>query len=414
MTDRHRLRQAVIIVGGKGTRLGALTASTPKPLMTLSGDRVFLDELIDAVARQGFDDIVLVAGYLAEQFIGRYDGKTLRGARLKVVVEDVPAGTAGALIHAKDHLQDTFLFLNGDTLFDINLRALEHLLNDHPDAVGALALRRVPDAGRYGSVRLKGEHISSFEEKRASPDGAEGLINGGIGVFRKSILERIGQLPSSIETDVYPGLCADGRLVGMGFDGYFIDIGLPETLETARRDLPLRRPTLFLDRDGVLNIDKGYTHRIEDLVWVEGARELVRAANDAGALVIVVTNQAGVARGYYGLEDIDRFHGAMQDGLADFGAHVDQFYSCPYHADAQVTAFAHPDHPDRKPNPGMLLQAMADWPVDRSRSILIGDKPSDMQAAEAAGVPGLMFSGGSLSDLTGPVMAAFHSSTTQP
>ena len=156
------------------------------------------------------------------------------------------------------------------------------------------------------------------------------------------------------------------------------------------------RPALFLDRDGVLNEDRGYVSRWEDFAWVPGAREVVAEFNGAGWLVIVVTNQSGVGRGYYTEADMHALHARMGEELSKAGAHVDAFYFAPHHPEAPVAAYRHPDPPDRKPNPGMILRALADWPIDRERSVLVGDKTSDMQAAARAGIRGLMFKGGDL------------------
>jgi D-glycero-D-manno-heptose 1,7-bisphosphate phosphatase len=157
-----------------------------------------------------------------------------------------------------------------------------------------------------------------------------------------------------------------------------------------------RRPALFLDRDGVLNEDQGYVHRWEDFRWIPGAREAVAAFNRAGWLVIVVTNQSGVGRGYYTEEDMHRLHAKMAEELARAGARIDAFYFCPHHPEAAHEAYRHPDPPDRKPNPGMILRALAEFPIDPARSVLVGDKGSDMEAARRAGVRGLRFRGGDL------------------
>jgi len=161
-------------------------------------------------------------------------------------------------------------------------------------------------------------------------------------------------------------------------------------------DSPPLRPCLFLDRDGVLNEDRGYVHRWEDFVWVDGAREAVAAFNRAGWLVIVVTNQSGIGRGYYTEADMHALHARMQEDLAAAGARIDAFYHAPQHPQAADAAYRHPDPPLRKPNPGMILQALADWPIDRPASILIGDKASDLEAAQRAGVKGVLFEGGDL------------------
>ena len=163
----------------------------------------------------------------------------------------------------------------------------------------------------------------------------------------------------------------------------------------------LLKPALFLDRDGVLNEDQGYVHRWEDFRWIAGARETVADFNRAGWLVIVVTNQSGVGRGYYTEADVHALHVHMQSDLAGVGGHIDAFYHAPQHPDAAEPAYRHPDPPLRKPNPGMILQALADWPIDRAASVLVGDKPSDVEAAARAGVRGVLFEGGDLRGFLG-------------
>lgn len=156
------------------------------------------------------------------------------------------------------------------------------------------------------------------------------------------------------------------------------------------------RPALFLDRDGVLNEDPGYVYRWADFRWIPGAREAVAAFNAAGWWVFVVTNQSGIGRGYYNEADVAVLHGKMSESLAQIGGRIDAYYYCPDHPDAVSETYRHPDPPDRKPNPGMLLHAMAEHPVDLPRSIMVGDKDGDIEAARRAGVRGLKFEGGDL------------------
>jgi D-glycero-D-manno-heptose 1,7-bisphosphate phosphatase len=297
-----------------------------------------------------------------------------------------------------DLLEPTFLLANGDTSFDFNLRRLDPLLSAAPEALGVLGLRKVTDAGRYGSVAVEDGHVVAFREKSKASGGDPALINGGVGLFRRELVNWVASLPCSIETEIYPALASQGRLLGGEFDGYFIDIGLPETLEQARRDLTFRRrrPAVFFDRDGVINRDEGYTWRAEDLHFIRGAIETIRAVNDMGALAIVVSNQAGIARGFYGHEDVDRFHAAMRQALALECAHIDAFYVCAHHPDAVLADLRHPNHPDRKPNPGMILRALQEWPIDPAASLLIGDMESDMIAADRAQIRGFLFDGGNL------------------
>jgi D-glycero-D-manno-heptose 1,7-bisphosphate phosphatase len=166
----------------------------------------------------------------------------------------------------------------------------------------------------------------------------------------------------------------------------------------------IHRPAVFFDRDGVINVDHGYVHRPDQFHWVPGAQNAIRLLNDLGYRVVVVTNQAGVARGYYSEDAVHALHGWVQDRLAEDGAFIDAFYYCPYHPDAQVERFR-AAHIDRKPSPGMILRAFSDLNIDRSRSFLIGDKESDMEAASRAGIPGFMFNGGDLLAFTHECLA---------
>lgn len=159
---------------------------------------------------------------------------------------------------------------------------------------------------------------------------------------------------------------------------------------------PTIRRAIIFDRDGVLNVDHGYVGQVERLEWIPGARRAIRRLNDAAVLAIVATNQSGVARGFFGEADVRRVHCAMQADLAREGARIDAFYICPFHSEASDPAYAHPDHPDRKPNPGMLLRAVSDFRLDAAHTVMIGDQGRDLEAARRAGIVGVLFTGGDL------------------
>ena len=394
------MRQAVLLVGGRGTRLGEAARDTPKPLMPIVGDVRFLDYLIENMARHGIEEILLLAGHLSHKIIERYSGRTVRGARIDIILEPEPAGTAGALTYARDRLDDVFLMSNGDSFLDMNYLALAQTLQ--PGDLGALALRRVEDASRFGRVSLEGGRITGFHEKDASWSGPA-LISGGVYILRHSALDLINRIPCSIETDIFPKLAASGQLGGKAFNGFFIDIGLPETLAEGRATIPdqMRRRAAFFDRDGTLTVDKGYTHKVEDLDFQPGAIEAIRAVNDAGTLAIVITNQAGIARGMYGPEAVDVFHAAMQERLRAKGAHIDAWYMCPFHEDGRLAEYRQANHPDRKPAPGMIRRAMLEWPIVADGSFVVGDRDMDVEAAARSGLPGhLVKSGDILSTVT--------------
>lgn len=157
-------------------------------------------------------------------------------------------------------------------------------------------------------------------------------------------------------------------------------------------------PAVFLDRDGVLIEDTGYPHLEEHLRLVPGAAEAVRRLNQLGYLCVIVTNQSGVARGLFSEDQMNAFNALVVRRLAAGGAVIGPVYACPFHAEARDERYRHPDHPDRKPNPGMILRAIADHGIDPARSFMIGDQPSDMEAARRAGVPGFRFEGADLNE----------------
>lgn len=153
---------------------------------------------------------------------------------------------------------------------------------------------------------------------------------------------------------------------------------------------------VFLDRDGVLIEDSGYPHREDQLIMMPGAAEAVRRLNTMGYVVIVVTNQSGVGRGLFSEDQMHAFNALIVRRLAAKGARIQAVYACPFHNEARDPAYFHPDHPDRKPNPGMILKAAADHGIDLKRAFMIGDQPSDIEAARRAGIPGFRFEGGDL------------------
>ena len=157
------------------------------------------------------------------------------------------------------------------------------------------------------------------------------------------------------------------------------------------------RKVLFLDRDGVINKDVSYLYKIADLQWVDGAKEALKLAHDAGYELIVVTNQSGVARGYYKETDVQILHDFMGNELFKAGAPILHFYYCPHHKDGTIKRYAI-DCNCRKPKPGMLLQAIKDFDVDVEHSFLIGDSQCDVDAAETAGVKGYLFTESNLLD----------------
>jgi D,D-heptose 1,7-bisphosphate phosphatase len=433
---------AVILAGGLATRLGDLAAATPKCLMPVAG-RPFVDHLLWNLRRHGVRRVVFAIGRLGEQVESHVGDGSAFGLEAVYSREESAMGTGGALALAADHVTtDEVFILNGDSLFDVNyldlaLR-LRAVAGDGARAVApagaraVIALREVADAARYGSVRLAGGRdvvpgaaaaagdasaagdapaaglaatpcIAVFDEKGLS---GPGLVSGGVYCVETALLRELDPTPHSLETEVFPRLVVEGELNGAVYGGLFVDIGVPDSLDRAQAAVAAwrRRPVAFLDRDGVLNVDVDYLHKPEHVEWIPGAIEAVRELNDAGFLVIVATNQAGIGRGLYTEDDFEAFTSWMADRLAEAGAHIDAVYHCPHHPTEALPGWR-VDCECRKPRPGMFIRALAEWDVDVERSFMVGDKPGDLQAARGAGIArGVLFTGGDLREAVRPLM----------
>jgi D,D-heptose 1,7-bisphosphate phosphatase len=394
------LRQAVVLIDGSEARLGEATKSVPMTLFEIAG-KPFIEHVLHELSRYPIlSNILLLSSDRTGQAAERYEGMRWRGATVMVATVPPRLGTGGALQHAASRLEDQFLLLNGDSFFHFNLLDLV-LHTSQSSAIAHMALKRDCAGDRYGRVVVEGDVVRGF-----SSAGALGNpINSGVYCLKRRILDFIGEPPCSLVQHVFPRLIEHGLLRAAVYDGFLFDIGIPSDLERAQTELPLalNRSAVFFDRDGVLNVDKNYVHRIEDFEWIAGAQEAIKLCNDLGYLTFVVTNQAGVARGYYGIDAVHQLHDWMSNELAKVGAHIDEFQYCPYHEDGVVEQWRRASD-RRKPAPGMILECLEGWPVRRETSILIGDKQHDLEAAAAAGIRGYLFEGGELADFIRPLL----------
>jgi D,D-heptose 1,7-bisphosphate phosphatase len=231
------------------------------------------------------------------------------------------------------------------------------------------------------------------------------VINAGIYVYDRRLLDELTPT-CSLERDIMPRLATRGALRGTVADGYFRDIGIHEDLARANAEMPrvLHRRALFLDRDGVINVDHGYVGTRDKFEWVQGARETISAATEAGWHVFVVTNQSGIARGHYTETDMHALHAWMTEEIRRAGGTLDDLRFCPFHPDAVLAEYRDAAHPWRKPAPGMLLDLIRAWQIDPAQAILVGDQDTDLQAAAAAGMPAHKFTGGNLLDVVFPLL----------
>ena len=399
------VRQCAILTGGLGTRLGTLTGSVPKPLLRC-GDRPFLAWLMREFIRFGVDDFLLLTGHLSEVVeaaLPELASFLPKPVRIACAREPLRAGTGGALFHARDRLVERFLLCNGDSLIDFNLaRLLADAAQDGDDVAGRMVLRRLDNASRYGVVETVADRVAAFRERPA--EGAAGTINAGLYLFDRRVLDHTEPV-CSLERDVLPRLAEEGVLRGTVGNGYFIDIGIPADLERAQTELPrlLHRRAMFLDRDGVINVNHGWVGTRERFEWIPGALDAIAAAANAGFHVFVVTNQSGVARGYYDEAQFAALNDWMIGEIRAHGGTVDDVRYCPFHPEAMLDRYRK-DSDWRKPGPGMLLDLVAKWEIDTARSLMVGDQPSDLAAAAAAKITAHHFRGGNLLEFIRPLI----------
>lgn len=374
-------RQAVILAGGKGTRLASVVNDVPKPMAQVGG-RPFLRFILDNLSENGFCRVVIADGYKRE-VIESFFGTSYRGMKLLYSPEEFPLQTGGAVKQALSQCENGWAFvLNGDTFFDVDYDRFEMAALAAPDSVETiLALKEVKDTSRYGIVSASRDGIvHSFAEKQYVD---KGLINGGVYYMKTNALE-FRPRAFSLEEEYLHVAAARGSLLGVICDGRFIDIGIPEDYERAQTLLPPLNKSwkiAFFDRDGTINVDTGHLHEPEKLALIDdGVEKLRHYSQRSEYKVVVVTNQAGIAKGMYTEDDMRAVHRALDEALEQLDCRIDAYYFCPHHPDFSGQCDC------RKPNAGMLHQALRDFDASASECIMFGDKETDEQAAIAAGI----------------------------
>lgn len=372
-------REAIVLAGGFGTRLAHVVPDVCKPMAPVAG-RPFLRFIMDQLAAAGFDRAVVADGYRREQIEGFF-GPAYRGTAIEYSPEETPLLTGGAVKRALSRCQSDWIFvLNGDTWLDVDFAAMEAAACDAPEnATAVIAVKRMRDFERYGTVDVDaGGTLTAFHEKRPCE---EGLINAGVYLLHRDALNNMPE-KFSLESDYFERVVGDGELRAVECLGGFIDIGVPEDYELAQTMLaPLAKSwkLAMFDRDGTINVDTGHLHEPEKLELIPSTVDIMRGySDDPDFKVVVVTNQAGIAKGLYTESDMRRLHRYMEDELERLGVHVDAWYFCPHHPDYTGPCEC------RKPAPGMLQAAMRDFDANSAGCVMFGDKTSDEVAAKAA------------------------------
>ncbi len=375
---------AIILAGGKGTRLGRLTIKTPKPLLKINNKK-FIDYLLFDIARFGFKKIIIVAGYKGSQFLP-YKNKIILNSKIDLFIERELNGTSGAIYKIKNKIHSDFFIFNGDTLFNFNYLDLLSLSKKIKLHKIYLSLRKklCKDLKRYNSFK--------FLNKKLIPDKKKlnktMLINGGIAFCKKSILKNINKVGDLEE--YFKKVNVSGKI----YTQKFIDIGIPKDFNSASKFIQknLFKKAIFFDRDGVLNQikDGKYIVNKNQYKWINGARETIKYFNDNNYYVFIISNQAGIGKGYIKINNYLDIENKIKEDLLKIGAHIDKIYYCPFHEKAIIKKYRKKSF-FRKPNPGMILKSLKEFPVIKNGSYFIGDNETDRIAAKKAGIKFLMF-----------------------
>ncbi len=380
------IKEAIILAGGLGTRLRDAVPDLPKCMAPVAG-RPFLFHVINYLRSQGIERFIFSLGYKHE-IIEAYLSDQFKTLCYECVVEKEPLGTGGAIqLACSKATEKEVVVANGDTLFKVDLLKAStfHL---HNNAACSLLLKPMKNFDRYGVVELNEEQlVSSFKEKAFYE---KGNINGGLYILNiPKFLDN--ELPGrfSFEKDYLEKFFLQQRIYGQVQDEYFIDIGIPEDFNRAQSALqqqPLHLGeidttwTLFLDRDGVINHEKkdDYILNPGEFIFYNGVKESFKIFNKKFGRIVIVSNQRGVGRGLMTEKDLLDIHRFMQEEIEKSGGRIDKIYYC---------SSTDNKHPDRKPNPGMAFHAKRFFPeIDMHKSIVVGNKPSDMLFGRNAGI----------------------------
>ncbi len=373
------ISEAIILAGGLGTRLRDAVPDLPKCMAPVAG-HPFLYYIIRYLESQGVKRFVFSLGYrhdVVEDFLR----DQFPALVYTCVIEPTPLKTGGAIKLALAAVEsDDVLVMNGDTLFKVGLKELEavHL---HKQSECTLALKPMFRFDRYGAVASNEDgRILAFEEKKYVD---QGNINGGVYLLNKQeFLSQDWPEVFSFESDYLQRDSSKKDFFGVILDRYFIDIGIPADFNKAQVDLKhfpfeINEPddtwTLFLDRDGVINVNKddSYVFNREEFIFKEGTLEAIARLSGLFGRIIVITNQRGVGKGLMSEADLQDIHAYMKSNIEKAGGRIDDIFYCTSTDNA---------HPDRKPSPGMAFRAQEKYPeIDFSKSVMVGDKSADMQ-----------------------------------
>ena len=371
-----RPKQAVILAGGLGTRLRPLTDTRPKPMVEIAG-KPFLAYQLEQLRDQGFEKVLLLLGYLPEvvqEYCG--DGRDW-GLKIEYSITALENQTGKRLKLAEPQIDSCFLLLYCDNYWPMQIEKMWARYR-RAGAPAMITVYTNKDGYTRNSVRVDDKGFVVTYDKTCMSPGLQG-VEISYAILTKPVLELLPNDNISLEETLYPGLAKRRQLCAYVSDHRYYSVG-------ALHRLPLTeaffkgRPTVILDRDGVLNekpARAAYVRSWNDFRWLPGAKEALRLLREDGFRVIVISNQAGIGRGAMTELDLAEINHHMLAEAEEAGGKIDAVYYCPHDWDAGCEC--------RKPKPGLFFKAQKDLQLNLSRSLYIGDDERDEQAAEAAG-----------------------------
>ncbi len=400
--------KAVIMAGGKGTRIASITKDEiPKPMLTI-GEKTILEHQIDCLKKSNIDEVIIVVGHLGEKIKKHFNDGSKFGIKITYFEEDPnkPLGTAGSLYYLKSKIEEDFILVFGDVFFSVDFNKM---IAFHKSNNSDATLLTHPNSHPYDSdlvVISEDNRVKCFDSKENIRDyDYKNLVNSGIYIFSPKIFEYVNEPKKyGLEKDVIAKMIEDGdKVLSYHSTEYVKDMGTPERYNSVnsdytngiceRRNLSYKQKAIFLDRDGTINAHIPFLVNKEDFKLIDGVSEAIKLVNSSEYLCIVVTNQPIIARGESTVENLNEIHKRMETLLGKDGAYIDGLYYCPHHPDKGYAG----EVPElkincdcRKPKTGMLLQAAKDYNIDLSESIMIGDTTLDIKMAENVGMKSIL------------------------
>lgn len=404
--------KAMIMAGGKGTRIASITNDEiPKPMLKVGGKPI-LEHQVECLKRNGIVDIVIGIGHLGSVISDYFSDGSKWGVNITYIVEseEEPLGTAGSLYYLKGKVDDDFIVVFGDVYFNVDLL---RMMDFHKKHSATITLLTHPNSHPFDSDLLivdDKNRVMGFDSKENDRSGHDynNIVNSGIYVLSPKVLDIITEpVKSGIEKDVISRFIDSGKVYSYHSTEYVKDMGTPERYRSVNNDyengipeaknLENKQKCIFLDRDGTINEYRGIINNKDDLVLMDGVAEAIRRINESEYLCIVITNQPVVARGECTIDELDEIHKHLATLLGREGAYIDELYYCPHHPDSgykgeikelKVVCDC------RKPKIGLVEKAENDYNIDLKKSMMIGDSSLDIKMAENAGMKGILLKTG--------------------